>query len=269
MRGSSLIRLAIAVLCGLSAVGCATGTASDAAHGPAATVATQVADLDRELYRLEHAATSDQPQLMHDYWGMLQRQLIAVRNLPGVEPHDCRDWMLVPPTIVGAQPARALQSCPAPHDVGPISGWELPAAMSPRLFRLTMEQQLGVLRSQAAAIQAETDPHQRVELLRNYYDTRYQDIQTVLGRGWMWQPRALADLPEPQSLGAALLVKYCSQCHAAPPPTLRTPAEWHHITLRMRDIIQSQSRTTVMGISRPSPEELDTIGAYLEAHGGR
>jgi len=42
-----------------------------------------------------------------------------------------------------------------------------------------------------------------------------------------------ADLPEPQSRGAALMAQYCTQCHALPSPAMHSAAEWPAVVRRM------------------------------------
>ena len=249
----------------LLAAACA-GTAPANGGTDAARLQSQVDNLNRELMLLQTAPDADQPRLMQEYWGMLQRQLQATRNLPGVASRNCRDWILVAPAVPGAEPARAINPCPTLHEAGPVAGWDLPGGMAPQLFQLTMKQQLDRLQAQVTDIAATSDPRQRLDLERAHYESRYQDIQTVLGRGWMWAPRDAAGLPEAQSLGAQTFVSYCSQCHTQPPPTLHTASEWRGITERMRGIIRTQSHGEVMGIRMPSPDEFDLIASYLESH---
>lgn len=264
MRTSILLGLPFAMI--LLAVACASappaGGGSDAQ-----LLQSQMDDLNHEIALLQSAPDSDQPRLMGEYWGMLQKQLQAVRNLPGVASRNCRDWVLVAPIVAGGAPARAINNCPTLHEAGPATGWELPPGMTPKLFQLTMRVQLGRLQAQVADIGMETDPRERLDLVRAHYETRYQDIQTVLGRGWMWTPMNPISLPDPYSMGAGLFTSYCSQCHQPPPPALHTASEWHGITQRMHDIIYMQSRVGTMGIRMPAPEEFDLIATYLEAHG--
>lgn len=265
MRTSTVLSLSLVTgLLGLAAA-CASSP-NTGPHPETQALQAQVDDLGRELASLHNAIGADQPRLMGEYWSMLQRQLSYLRHMPGVESHDCKDWVLVAPLTPDAQPARAIKHCPAVHDAGPASGWQLPPQMAPQLFELTMQQQLDRLRTQVGAIGAETDAAKRLDLLRAHYETRYQDIQTVLGRGWMWTSRDAAAFPDPHSLGAQLVGSYCSQCHAAPTPDLYTEAEWRGITGRMHGIIRTQSQADIMGIRMPAADEFDLIVSYLESH---
>lgn len=227
----------------------------------------QVDDLNRQLAVVHSSTGAAQLSAMHDYWDMLQRQLRYVRNLPGVETRDCRDWALTDPRASGRVPTFGGQPCPALHESGPASGWPFPDQLNPELFQLTMRQHLDILEAQVAAIGAEADRNNRTDLIRQHYETRYRDIQTILGRSWMWTPLDPAKLPDAGSMGAQLFSRYCSQCHAPPPPALRTRAEWSSITRRMHGIIQGESAQTVGGVKMPTADEFELIASYLQAHG--
>ncbi|HSC46547.1 MAG TPA: hypothetical protein VLG68_00510 [Gammaproteobacteria bacterium] len=243
------------------------GVAADALAPDVAPLQAQVDDLARELLKLHNAAPADQDQIMRGYWDLLQKQLLYVRHIPGVESRSCADWTLQDPAVLGPETPGTATPCPLMiHDSGPAAGWDFPPKMAPRLFEIMMNQQLDRLRSQVAAIAAETDAAKRLNLIRAHYESRYQDIQTVLGRSWMWAARDPAALPDAKSMGAQLFGKYCSQCHSPPPPHLRTAGEWQHILGYMRGIIQSQSRVQVSGIQVPNVAELDLIAAYLTAN---
>lgn len=261
MRNAAI--LGIVVTLGSAVYACASSP-PEGDQTTAKVLQTQVADLSRQLSVLQHAQPADQQAAMDTYWNMLKKQLQYARDLPGISPHSCKDWMLVDPMIAGAAQARAISPCPTVHENGPILGWELPAKLSPHLFALMVQQQLGPISIQVDEIAAENDPAKRPSLYRRFYETRYQDIQAVLGRDWMWAPQDPATYPDPYSLGAELLLSYCSQCHNAPHPGLYTQAEWTGITHKMHDIIDTQSHTQVMDIRMPSRDEFDTIVNYLE-----
>jgi cytochrome c5 len=73
-----------------------------------------------------------------------------------------------------------------------------------------------------------------------------------------------ADLPDPESRGAKLLVRYCWQCHNLPSPSMHAAAEWPGIAERMFDRMDRMSG--MMGIESPSPEDRQAITGYLTAH---
>jgi cytochrome c5 len=83
------------------------------------------------------------------------------------------------------------------------------------------------------------------------------------GMGWMWDRNTASALPDSGSPGATLESKYCSQCHAAPPPGVHTAKEWADVTARMRDHISDQSKS-FGNVIVPSASELTTILDYLD-----
>jgi hypothetical protein len=246
-------------------------SSAPAANPPATAQAlgAQVMDLDRQLKALRDASPADQPAEMQSYWTMLQKQLRYVHDLPGAESRGCNDWTVSDMRVSNQTHLWVGRTCPSLHDEGPAGGWPLPPSMTPKFFELVMSQQLGTLHAQVDAIASETSAPARRDLMRQHYETRYRDIQTVLGREWMWYTRDPATLPDAGSMGATLFYQYCSQCHAAPPPSLNTAAEWNYVTSRMYGIIQGQAQTEVGGVKVPTIAEFRLIASYLEAHGAR
>lgn len=232
------------------------------------TLQAFVDDLSRDLVKLDHSPDpAVQKQEMQAYWDMLQKQLQYVRDLPGVQRRDCRDWMALDPTVGGRPAAVAGKDCGLlSHDMGPAQSWELPDDLTPQLFGIMMQRHLETMRAQVVGITAEPDRAKRLDLVRQHYETRYQDMQTIRGRSWMWAARVTAPDTGPHDMGAGLLADYCSQCHAAPAPGLHTQAEWHVITRTMRDIIRTHAGTPPSGIRMPSPDEFELIAGYLESH---
>jgi mono/diheme cytochrome c family protein len=77
-------------------------------------------------------------------------------------------------------------------------------------------------------------------------------------------------LPEPDSPGAKLLVRYCSQCHNLPSPAMHSATEWPDITKRMFSRMSMMSGMMgMMNVENPAPEARQTIVAYLQAHSMR
>ncbi|HSN17095.1 MAG TPA: hypothetical protein VLV87_02700 [Gammaproteobacteria bacterium] len=235
-----------------------------------AQLQTQIDDLNRQLLLIHQASGAEQQSLMHQYWDMLQKQLRYVRNLPGVVPRGCDDWTMQDQVITGQNGGFAgNKPCPTVHDSGPAAGLPFPDQLSPLLFQLMMHQELNVLTAQVDAIAAEKNQKVRLDLLRQHYDTRYRDMQTVLGRDWMWTPVKEAELPDAESMGATLFSQYCGQCHNPPPPKLNTPAEWQFVTQRMSTIIEHQAHSGETGVNLPSADEFQLIAQYLMMHGYR
>lgn len=81
-------------------------------------------------------------------------------------------------------------------------------------------------------------------------------------------PMDPARLPDADSEGARLLKKFCSQCHHAPGPGLRTAAEWPAVVCRMDRRIRMMSRRGVMmgRVDAPEKGDLAAILAYLQTY---
>lgn len=74
------------------------------------------------------------------------------------------------------------------------------------------------------------------------------------------QAAVTLQLPEPDSEGAGLLQSYCTQCHAAPQPTVHLAAHWPNVVYRMQ--IRRQSR----GYQLMTEAEMQIIVEYLQRH---
>jgi len=82
-------------------------------------------------------------------------------------------------------------------------------------------------------------------------------------------------LPDPDSHGAHLLTRYCSQCHNLPGPGMHTAAEWPAVVQRMNGRMQMMSGGMkcggmmgggMMQVHAPSATELSALLAYLQKH---
>lgn len=84
---------------------------------------------------------------------------------------------------------------------------------------------------------------------------------------------APSELPEPQSAGARLLDRYCTQCHDLPGPGLHTGAEWPAVVARMNTRMQMMGggmmEGSMMNIAAPTRGELKTLLVYLQQHAQR
>jgi hypothetical protein len=80
-------------------------------------------------------------------------------------------------------------------------------------------------------------------------------------------------MPEPQSEGAQLTLRYCVQCHNLPNPAMHDARRWPGVVKRM--VLRMEGRGnmgTLMsdmmaGVKAPSPEEGRTLTAYLVRQG--
>jgi cytochrome c2 len=80
------------------------------------------------------------------------------------------------------------------------------------------------------------------------------------------------DLPERDSPGAKLTLRYCVQCHNLPNPAMHNPAKWPGIVERMvermegRGNLGSLMSDMMAGVQAPSVAETQTLVAYLRRH---
>jgi hypothetical protein len=79
----------------------------------------------------------------------------------------------------------------------------------------------------------------------------------------------VAQLPERDSEGAKLAVRYCVQCHNLPNPAMHEAAKWPGIVKRMVDRMEGRGNLgrvmsdMMAGVSAPTREETRTLVAYL------
>ena len=81
-----------------------------------------------------------------------------------------------------------------------------------------------------------------------------------------------AQLPEPGSAGATLLIRYCVQCHNLPNPAMHHAEKWPSIVQRMVLRMEGKGNMgTLMaqmmaGVRAPGAEDTSAIVAYLQRH---
>jgi hypothetical protein len=84
---------------------------------------------------------------------------------------------------------------------------------------------------------------------------------------------APAQLPEPGSRGAELVVRYCVQCHNLPNPAMHHPEKWPGIVDRMVVRMRGNGNLgelmaeMMAGVRSPTDGEEKLIVAYLKRHG--
>lgn len=81
-----------------------------------------------------------------------------------------------------------------------------------------------------------------------------------------WMRRDLdANLPEVHSRRARVVIAYCGQCHAPPPPELHSADEWRWLIVRM-DMRAWSSRSPSVRVA--SNDELLEIAQFYERFSG-
>jgi hypothetical protein len=83
---------------------------------------------------------------------------------------------------------------------------------------------------------------------------------------------ATSQLPEPGSLGARLVARYCVQCHNVPNPAMHHAQKWPTIVQRMVLRMEGHGNMGMLmaemmaGVRAPSEESTSIIVAYLQKH---
>lgn len=84
-----------------------------------------------------------------------------------------------------------------------------------------------------------------------------------------------ADLPQPESRGARLVVRYCVQCHNLPNPAMHSAARWPSVVSRMvfrmegRGNLGTLMADMMAGVKVPGAEERSVLLAYLRRNAQR
>jgi cytochrome c5 len=109
-------------------------------------------------------------------------------------------------------------------------------------------------------------------------------MMRMMGQRSMELPEGIpaADLPEPDSRGARLVARYCSQCHGIPSPRRHAPEDWEATARRMFRRMDHMQHMRGMGgmmgggvhrgmrdVAAPSADEERAILAYLREHAMR
>jgi hypothetical protein len=242
----------------------------------------QVENLGKELAVMKKAqGMAGQQQAMQRHWALMQEHMRTLRQMPGFGSAGGgkatmmgQGPMMGPgmtaPGMMGSGmmgSGMAGSGMMMGHGMGAGEpGWAMPSGVTPKAYQQSMQAHMRGMQARMATIAAQTDPAKRRALMQQHYEAMYRDMQTMRGMGWMWQPDAAASLPDPDSEGAKLLSQYCSQCHAAPSPSLHERQEWSAVIGRMRGHIADTTAAAGSGIKVPGRKQLDVIDDYLEHH---
>ncbi len=231
--------------------------------------------LKKQLDELQAAKDSATRQgLMQQNWRGMQDYMGWMHGRWGAGS----PWMMGPDMM-----GPGATSCPALGGSG--AAWSVPEGMTPEQYGQQMRENMQRMHEQMNQLGQTTDPQQRQKLLQEHWQTMYRDMENMRGMGWMWNgpmmgpngmmgpgmmgpgmmrgaPTQAKPLPDAGSPGAKLVSSYCTQCHAAPPPTLHTGAEWASVVGRM-DVHMIDDLT---GTRTPSKAEMQTILAYMQKH---
>ncbi len=246
----------------IAALAQAQGEASAPTDAQVRELQAQIQSLQQQLDKLN---TTQDP---------VQRRGMMERNWQGMQDYMGRmheRWGMGDPWMMGP----GMMGCPM---LGGGAGWSLPEGVTPESYRQQMQGHMGQMHEQMSKIAQTPDPKERQRLMEEHWRSMYRDMQTMRGMGWMWEGPmgpgmmhgalpsrpvpGVTPLPDADSPGAKLTGTYCTQCHAAPKPTLHTAAEWTSVTQRMHEHMNGGWQ----GIKTPTPQEMDVIVAYMQKH---
>ena len=76
----------------------------------------------------------------------------------------------------------------------------------------------------------------------------------------------IQDLPDPESVSAKLLNRYCAQCHGLPSPDQHSAESWLPVANRMMARMKWMTFYSNIRIDLPTAEEFRQITEYLSIH---
>jgi hypothetical protein len=221
------------------------------------------------------SAIDDRSTAIEQHWRLLQQQMRALRREISRGGTACAQWVLMDPGPVGRGSADAASGstqvvdCPMMNhgwQTASARGWDPPAGGDAAAYLRAMRGPGSPAATTAVTDGSAVTAGDRASLLARY-EANYRRMQTARGLGWMWSPASAEGLPDPDSAGAALLRRYCTQCHAAPPATLHDARGWSAVIGRMRVHAIDAERGSTPDFEMPEPAELHVIEGYLRAHG--
>ncbi len=84
----------------------------------------------------------------------------------------------------------------------------------------------------------------------------YKKLLVILASLFLMACAGTQTIPEPESPGAKLYQKRCTQCHGLPGPTRHTPEQWDHLLVLMESFMREK------GTDFPAQEK-ELIQDYL------
>jgi hypothetical protein len=208
--------------------------------------------LQREIDQLAAAQEPAQREsLMQRSWQSMQEYMGWMHQRWGAGG----PWMM----SRGMMQTPGASSCPMLGGAG--APWPPPPGVTPEQYAQQMGAHMQRMREQMQAIAQASKPADRERLLQEHWQTMYRDMESMRGRGWM---SGNAPLPDAGSAGAKLVSEYCTNCHAAPPPTLHTTQEWTDVIGRMEG--HRADAGAGAGVRMPDAEQRRELLAYLQTH---
>ncbi len=244
-------------------------------------MASAPSDEEIEAFQRQIEALQEQIDALGETEGAQPRQRLVQQNwasmLEYMQGMQSMPWMMhgreMGPGMMGRgmmgwhDPGDWMTGCPLVG--GPGGGWELPADVDAEEYRSRMLENMQLMHDQMATIWSTPDPADRRRLIQEHWQGMYRNMQTMRGMGWMWggpMPggQAASSLPAPDSEGAKLVSRYCTQCHAQPSPRLHTASEWEAVVSRMENNMKNFRKRDWRGVEIPSNAEMKDILEYMQ-----
>ena len=229
----------------------------------------QIRTLQEQLDELgETQGAQSQQRQMRQNWQSMMEYMQDMQSMP---------WMMhgreMGPGMMGRgrmgwrHHGDWMMGCPMVG--GPEGGWQLPPGVDAEEYRSQMQENMQQMHDQMAKIWSTPDSGERRRLMQEHWQAMYKNMQTMRGMGWMWggpMPggQGATPLPDPDSRGAKLVSRYCTQCHAEPSPRLHTASEWEAVTSRMEMNMRNVRQGNWRGVEIPSSSEMKSILEYLQ-----
>ncbi len=275
MRTISAILVATAL--GFSVVNCQAAESSAPTNAQIEDLQRQIRALQEQLDKLGSTkGSAAQQRLMRQNWQSMLDYMQEMQSMP---------WMMGGPDNMGPRmmgpgmmgrgmmgwrrPGDWMMGCPITR--GPDSAWAFPPDVDAEQYRQEMLENMQRMHDQMAQVWSTPDPAERERLLQEHWQDMYQRMQTMRGMGWMWGGatsggESTSQTPSPDSQGARLVSRYCTQCHAQPSPQLHTASEWKAVASRMKLNMKNFKKANWRGVKIPSDAEMKSIVEYLQKY---
>jgi len=267
----------VAIALGLPVSGCHAAESSVPTDAQIRALQQQIRSLQAQLDELGSTnSTPERQRLMQQNWQSMLDYMREYQSMPWMMggPDDTGPRMMGPGMMGRGmmgwrRPGDWMMGCPMTG--GPDSAWALPPDVDPEQYRSQMLENMQRMHDLMAQAWSSTDPAERERLLQEQWQDMYRSMQTMRGMGWMWGGpgpggQSAAPLPSPDSRGAKLVSRYCTQCHAQPSPQLHTASEWKAVTSRMKLNMTNLKKANWRGVKIPSDAEMQSIIEYLQKY---
>jgi hypothetical protein len=270
----TLSAILVLVVLGIMASGLSACAAKDS-NAASAPTNDEIQEFQRQIRALQQETDAlgntqgaqSQQRLMQQNWQSMLEYMQGMQSMP---------WMMhgreMGPGMMGRgmmgwrHQGDWMMGCPMVG--GPEGSWQLPPDVDAEQYRSQMLENMQQMHDQMARIWSTPAPAERRSLMQEHWQGMYRNMQMMRGMGWMWGVgpggQESAPLPAPDSRGAKLVSRYCTQCHAEPSPKLHTASEWEAVMSRMETNMDNVQRGNWRDVEIPSNAEMENILEYMQ-----